>query len=534
MTILIFPSNPSVGQSYNAPNGTEYIFDGVKWTVFSTNVLPLNFPVQTNNSGKFLSTDGSNLEFVNIIQGPHDFTFSNNIHPSGILGHFITSADSNNIIFESSGPNQSVVRWYDTNTNYTNSISANPNNVTISTQNISGVNSWLFNADGSTLLANGMTFGNGTISLANNTSLKINTNSHQWSFDLSGNFVLPPYATILTNTGKLIIAPAGELQLTPVTGGISMLPTSGDVNISPVAGDVNITPTSGSVSISSSTNNTVAVYSIGTSASSTVGWYSYDTSHGGGALASQVITDKDGVHVQVLNLNTNKNNNVALFNNNSIYSEKGVINWQFDNSGVLTLPNGSSICDDPSGNINLGGERLGWFAEFGPNNVDGTIANNVGNMFASAVEVSSDGSLYLVGGYYPLGNSTAYTNATVQKINTDGKPVWQKILSSPTQQSNVQATISGTTLTVANYNSGPNYLTVGQVVTGTNISQNTVITGIVGSNSWSVNNSQNMMVLLRWLLVVTPRLMLLQISWLYQVVYQQLYQITTAQQSFRM
>jgi hypothetical protein len=33
MTVLTFPSNPIVGQQYAAPNGVQYVYDGVKWIV---------------------------------------------------------------------------------------------------------------------------------------------------------------------------------------------------------------------------------------------------------------------------------------------------------------------------------------------------------------------------------------------------------------------------------------------------------------------------------------------------------------------
>ena len=36
MTVLTFPSNPTVGQQYAAPNGIQYVFDGVKWIVETT------------------------------------------------------------------------------------------------------------------------------------------------------------------------------------------------------------------------------------------------------------------------------------------------------------------------------------------------------------------------------------------------------------------------------------------------------------------------------------------------------------------
>ncbi len=36
MTVLTFPSNPTLGQVYNAPNGIRYVYDGVKWVVETT------------------------------------------------------------------------------------------------------------------------------------------------------------------------------------------------------------------------------------------------------------------------------------------------------------------------------------------------------------------------------------------------------------------------------------------------------------------------------------------------------------------
>ncbi len=33
MTVLTFPSSPILGQIYDAPNGLQYVYDGVKWIV---------------------------------------------------------------------------------------------------------------------------------------------------------------------------------------------------------------------------------------------------------------------------------------------------------------------------------------------------------------------------------------------------------------------------------------------------------------------------------------------------------------------
>lgn len=38
MTVLTFPSSPDAGDTYSAPNGTLYTYDGVKWVVTTTTV----------------------------------------------------------------------------------------------------------------------------------------------------------------------------------------------------------------------------------------------------------------------------------------------------------------------------------------------------------------------------------------------------------------------------------------------------------------------------------------------------------------
>lgn len=45
MTVLTFPTSPTLGQQYAAPNGIQYVFDGVKWiveTVASTSLAVTN------------------------------------------------------------------------------------------------------------------------------------------------------------------------------------------------------------------------------------------------------------------------------------------------------------------------------------------------------------------------------------------------------------------------------------------------------------------------------------------------------------
>ena len=47
MTVLSFPSSPTLGQTYDAPNGIQYVYDGVKWVV---DITSNNSPSVTNST----------------------------------------------------------------------------------------------------------------------------------------------------------------------------------------------------------------------------------------------------------------------------------------------------------------------------------------------------------------------------------------------------------------------------------------------------------------------------------------------------
>ena len=98
MTVLTFPTNPTPGQLYNAPNQIRYVFDGVKWiveTVASTSLAVTNSvqdrvaPMFVNgpNTGiNFTYNAGTNVMSANVtsvngdslINGVHEFTLEAN------------------------------------------------------------------------------------------------------------------------------------------------------------------------------------------------------------------------------------------------------------------------------------------------------------------------------------------------------------------------------------------------------------------------------------------------------------------------
>lgn len=68
MTVLTFPSNPIIGQQYSAPNGIQYVFDGVKWIVETT-----------SSSSEAVSNSTQDRVAPMFVDGPHEgITFTYN------------------------------------------------------------------------------------------------------------------------------------------------------------------------------------------------------------------------------------------------------------------------------------------------------------------------------------------------------------------------------------------------------------------------------------------------------------------------
>ncbi len=91
MTVLTFPSNPTEGQIYDAPNGIQYVYDGVKWAGETTTsssvavtgatqdrVAPM-FVDGNNNGITFTYDDVTNTMTATVTSTVGD-TLSNNSH----------------------------------------------------------------------------------------------------------------------------------------------------------------------------------------------------------------------------------------------------------------------------------------------------------------------------------------------------------------------------------------------------------------------------------------------------------------------
>ena len=98
MTVLTFPTNPTLGQQYAAPNGIQYVFDGVKWTVetVASTSLAVTNSVQDRVAPMFVTGPHTGIAFTynaatnvisadvtavngdTVINGVHEFTLESN------------------------------------------------------------------------------------------------------------------------------------------------------------------------------------------------------------------------------------------------------------------------------------------------------------------------------------------------------------------------------------------------------------------------------------------------------------------------
>ena len=67
MAQIDFPNSPTVGQTYTAPSGATYTWDGVKWS--GSPVTSQRVPGVGGNSGRYLYTDGSTMTWADPPQG---------------------------------------------------------------------------------------------------------------------------------------------------------------------------------------------------------------------------------------------------------------------------------------------------------------------------------------------------------------------------------------------------------------------------------------------------------------------------------
>ena len=93
MTVLTFPSNPQSGDTYSAPNGVLYTYDGVKWIAQTTTT--------TSQEITNFYQDSIAPLFTNIVSDNITFTYDEGTNV--LSASVVAQADTGNIAFDVSG-----------------------------------------------------------------------------------------------------------------------------------------------------------------------------------------------------------------------------------------------------------------------------------------------------------------------------------------------------------------------------------------------------------------------------------------------
>lgn len=186
MTVLTFPSSPTLGQIYNAPNDLRYVYDGVKWvveTITSTSEAVTN-STQDRVAPMFVTGDHTGITFA------YDAG-------TNTMSAEVTSVNGDRLV---NGLNE-VVLGADGETTLPNTLNvANGDNGSISGENGISVRSLNGNqlSLGFTRSLAGMPApDNANISAffldGSGASIEVNTDTtgNIWQFDTNGNTTLP-------------------------------------------------------------------------------------------------------------------------------------------------------------------------------------------------------------------------------------------------------------------------------------------------------------------------------------------------------
>jgi hypothetical protein len=247
MTVLTFPTNPTLGQRYNAPNQIQYVYDGVKWiveTVTSTSIAVTN-SVQDRVAPMFVDGDNQGITFTynaatnalsasvtavngnQLVNGVHELTLESN-------GNITAPAFT---IPNAVGTNGQVLKWPNSGSTLVWAADSSTTNKLVNGvyELVLGTDGKLTLPGGAGLQSVGVTGADGRQSLASTRtdgSLFLTANSttagdvylmgqqnyiisasnisngatyKTWTFAQSGNITLPAGGDILDSTGTSVL-----------------------------------------------------------------------------------------------------------------------------------------------------------------------------------------------------------------------------------------------------------------------------------------------------------------------------------------
>jgi len=325
MTVLTFPTNPINGQRYSAPNGIQYVYDGVKWVVETTSSSSgaITNAMQDRVAPMFVNGDNSGITFT------YNAT-------TNVMSAEVTSVNGNQLVNGDSSFSVSSDGTLTLTHPPESDPIVHPLSTVLTVQKAAGNYHTISGAYGLSLQATPVPSGFGLNTNTNfvdifHDGISVNVNDNTWTFGTGGDLTFP--------SGGKVIADSQDgtyLQANPGSDGYA--------GLSSLTGNSWMwTANDGDAYISSSDGNTVKIWSFNTDgklrlpAGGDIVDSNGTTVLGGGLSVSdfgQGFTDTlDAGKITTSKL-YNKNPNPALNNQYEL---------SVDNGGVVHLPDQSVI-----------------------------------------------------------------------------------------------------------------------------------------------------------------------------------------------
>jgi len=393
MTVLTFPTNPTLGQRYNAPNQIQYVYDGVKWiveTVASTSLAVTNsvqdrvapmFVTGPHNGIAFTYNAGTNVISATVtaggnslVNGDSSFSMSSDgtltlthpaepaLHPLATVltvqkaaGNYHTISGAYGLSLQATPvPSGSGLN---TNTNFVDifhdGISVNVDN-----------NTWAFGTDGTT------TFPTLTVPISDNATPSGTGQTLKFSDSSQQAIIFGPEALSLSNPSaqRIIIQGAPGFTGTTGEGGDVYLWAGPGGSLNGNGGDIKVRAGQGNGTGSGGYLN----FQAGDSGTGNGGYINIESGNSNtyGSGGDITVQAKRGGEVYI-----------------RTYSNGGANNWLFGNNGVLTLPNNGTI-NDYVGSAGVLGIRIDRTFQTPDNTNSANFGTNTVKLLLSDVEAA--------------------------------------------------------------------------------------------------------------------------------------------------
>jgi hypothetical protein len=224
MTVLTFPTNPTLGQRYNAPNQIQYVYDGVKWiveTVASTSLAVTN-SVQDRVAPMFVDGDNTGISFTynaatnvisaevtavnGLVNGSHEFTLESNGTLSLDGDPFAITSDS----LVNSASSFSISSDGTLTLTHPDEPALHPLATVLTVQKAAGNYHTISGAYGLSLQATPVPSGSGLNTNTNfvdifHDGISVNVDNNTWAFGTDGVLTLPTGGDIVDSTGTTVL-----------------------------------------------------------------------------------------------------------------------------------------------------------------------------------------------------------------------------------------------------------------------------------------------------------------------------------------